>query len=127
MFFRKRREEDDADEIFEGESPVQEEEVEDKKKLLEGLKKLDQFEEGEEEAPIEEELTSTFETLSVQNDIDKLKEERASLQKEIEELRLKEEGIRKNIAETARQLNRMIRIKRALEEKIKELKGELDT
>jgi len=40
-------------------------------------------------------------------------------------LKGKEEEIRKNIAEIAMQLNRMIRIKRTLEEKIKELKGEL--
>jgi len=130
MFFRRRREEDEEDELLEQQEEERQErgeaegEVEDKKKLLEGIKSLDEGGESE-ELIVDEDLASTLENLSMQEDVDKLKEEKEKLEAEIEELKEKEEEIRKNIAVIARQLNRMIRIKRALEEKIKELKGEL--
>ncbi len=54
-----------------------------------------------------------------------LRSEKENLEKEIEELKRERESVKNDIVTLSKQLNRMMRVKKALEEKLKDTKDAL--
>jgi len=119
MFFRRKKKNNFEDEF--GKEKIEEEkrgvdskaekEKEDKKRALKGIKELDLNEPPEGEKKEGLDLKSTLEEIA----------EKTSL----EDLRSERESVKNDIVTLSKQLNRMMRVKKALEEKLKDTKDAL--
>jgi len=102
MFFRRKRKDNFEDE-FEEEKIEEEKQGEDSK--TEGL-----------------DLKSTLEEIAEKTGSEDLHSEKENLEKEIEELKKERESVKNDIVTLSKQLNRMMGIKKVLEEKLKDMK-----
>jgi len=133
MFFRRKKKNNFEDEF--GKEKIEEEkrgvdskaekEKEDKKRALKGIKELDLNEPPEGEKKEGLDLKSTLEEIAEKTSLEDLRSEKENLEKEIEELKRERESVKNDIVMLSKQLNRMMRVKKALEEKLKDTKDAL--
>ncbi|GEM_PF-1255188 len=133
MFFRRKKKNNFEDEF--GKEKIEEEkrgvdskaekEKEDKKRALKGIKELDLNEPPEGEKKEGLDLKSTLEEIAEKTSLEDLRSEKENLEKEIEELKRERESVKNDIVTLSKQLNRMMRVKKALEEKLKDTKDAL--